>query len=92
MRNFSKDDLLDIDFKAYLASSSDEDSARASEESGDEEEDKKIAKYKVKRVWRSSNWIFECDKIHFDPSIIEYFCQKSSSCIHLHSRFLGDSC
>ncbi|XP_046859479.1 ESF1 homolog [Xenia sp. Carnegie-2017] len=46
MRNFSKDDLLDIDFKAYLASSSDDDSARASEESGDEEEDKKIAKYK----------------------------------------------
>lgn len=91
MRNFSKDDLLDIDFKAYLASSSDDDSARASEESGDEEEDKKIAKYKVKRVWRSLNWIFECDKIHFDPSIIEYFCQKSSPCINLHPRFLGDS-
>ncbi|XP_028393448.1 ESF1 homolog [Dendronephthya gigantea] len=48
MRNFSKDDILDMDFKAYLASSSDEESDREIEETGDkrETEDDKIAKYK----------------------------------------------
>ena len=49
MRNFSKDDILDMDFQAYLASSSDEDTDREIEESGDtkENQDSKIAKYKV---------------------------------------------
>ncbi len=41
-----------MDFKAYLASSSDEDSDREMEEPGNEKEnqDSKIAKYKVKSV------------------------------------------
>ena len=41
MRNFSKDDLLDMDFKAYLASSSDESGAegeRETEGAGDKKE------------------------------------------------------
>lgn len=53
MRNFSKDDLLDMDFKAYLASSSDEDSDCNVEESGDkkENEDRQLAKYRVALFW-----------------------------------------
>ena len=63
MRNFSKDDLLDMDFEAYLASSSDEqdpESAtklnmkdRTGREEGsagaEESEDCRIAKYRVQR-------------------------------------------
>jgi hypothetical protein len=49
MKNFSKDDILDMDFKAYLASSSDEKSDGEIEETGNkkENEDRQIAKYKV---------------------------------------------
>lgn len=52
MRKFKKEDLLEMDFKAYLASSSDEDEPNEREENrnGDndssEDEDKKIQKYK----------------------------------------------
>ncbi|CAB3979337.1 Hypothetical predicted protein [Paramuricea clavata] len=48
MKNFSKDDILDMDFKAYLASSSDEESDGEIEETGNkkENEDRQIAKYK----------------------------------------------
>jgi len=52
MRKFKKEDLLEMDFKAYLASSSDEDDPKEREENknGDndssEDEDKKIQKYK----------------------------------------------
>ena len=53
MRKFKKEDLLEMDFKAYLASSSDEDEPQKREETrnGDndssEDEDQKIEKYKV---------------------------------------------
>lgn len=56
MRKFKKEDLLEMDFKAYLASSSDEDEPKEREESrnGDndssEDEDKKIEKYKVSQI------------------------------------------
>jgi len=56
MRKFTKDDLLEMDFKAYLASSSDEDEPKEREENrnGDndssEDEDKKIEKYKVSQI------------------------------------------
>ncbi|KAL9958924.1 hypothetical protein ACROYT_G036001 [Oculina patagonica] len=52
MRKFNKDDLLEMDFNAYLASSSDEDESQQQGENknGDhelsEDEDKKIDKYK----------------------------------------------
>ena len=55
MRKFTKDDLREMDFNAYLASSSDEDEPeeREENENGDrdlsEDEDKKIDKYKVKK-------------------------------------------
>ena len=48
MRNFSKEDILDMDFKAYLASSSDDESDREIEETEVKEtQESKIAKYKV---------------------------------------------
>lgn len=49
MRNFSKDDILDMDFKAYLASSSGDESDSENEETEDKKEthDDRIAKYKV---------------------------------------------
>ena len=48
MRNFSKEDILDMDFKAYLASSSDNESDREIEETEvKESQESKIAKYKV---------------------------------------------
>ena len=53
MRKFNKEDLLEMDFKAYLASSSDEEETREGDESTNEDhdssddEDKKIDKYKV---------------------------------------------
>ena len=55
MRKFDKKDLLDMDFKAYLASSSDDDDDGRSvdnqeQDSGDDDDDdddKRIAKYKV---------------------------------------------
>ena len=48
MRNFSKEDILDMDFKAYLASSSDDESDREIEETEiKESQGSKIAKYKV---------------------------------------------
>ena len=56
MRKFKKEDLLEMDFKAYLASSSDEDEPKQREENrnGDvdssEDEDKKIEKYKVSQT------------------------------------------
>ena len=56
MRKFKKEDLLEMDFKAYLASSSDEDEPKEREENrnGDndssEDEDKKIEKYKVSQI------------------------------------------
>lgn len=52
MRKFKKEDLLEMDFKAYLASSSDEDEpekreeTRNSDNDSSEDEDKKIEKYK----------------------------------------------
>jgi len=67
MRKFTKDDLLEMDFKAYLASSSDEDEPKEREEdrNGDndssEDEDKKIEKYKVSQIclWPFSNSVKE---------------------------------
>lgn len=56
MRKFKKEDLLEMDFNAYLASSSDEDETKEREEheNGDhdssEDEDKKIDKYKVSQT------------------------------------------
>ena len=53
MRKFNKDDLLEMDFNAYLASSSDEDEPQEQEDNNNddhdsfEDEDKKIDKYKV---------------------------------------------
>ena len=53
MRKFSKEDLLDMDFDAYLASSSDEEEAKENdgnldeEQGSDEDEERKINKYKV---------------------------------------------
>ena len=48
MRNFSKDDILDMDFKAYLASSGNDESDREIEESENKQsQESKIAKYKV---------------------------------------------
>ena len=48
MRNFSKDDILDMDFKAYLASSGDDESDREIEEPENKQsQESKIAKYKV---------------------------------------------
>ena len=55
MRKFTKDDLREMDFNAYLASSSDEDESEEREENENsdhdtpEDEDKKIDKYKVKQ-------------------------------------------
>lgn len=52
MRKFSKEDLLDMDFDAYLASSSDEEEAKEDdgnldeEQGSDEDEERKINKYK----------------------------------------------
>ncbi|XP_074628281.1 ESF1 homolog [Acropora palmata] len=52
MRKFSKEDLLDMDFDAYLASSSDEEETKENdgnldeEQGSDEDEEKKINKYK----------------------------------------------
>lgn len=56
MRKFNKDDILEMDFKAYLASSSEEEDGEdedndghdQDQESGDEEE--QIKKYKVREV------------------------------------------
>ena len=51
MRNFSKDDILDMDFKAYLASSSGEEESDLEETNENkEDEDVKIAKYKVSKT------------------------------------------
>ena len=53
MRKFNKEDLLEMDFNAYLASSSDEDEPQEGNENTNEDhdssddEDKKIDKYKV---------------------------------------------
>lgn len=58
MRKFDKKDILDMDFKAYLASSSDEDCDNSGEEivnnqqhdsdnDDDSDDDKRIEKYKV---------------------------------------------
>ena len=53
MRKFNKDEILEMDFNAYLASSSDEEESKEGEENSDgkeesdEDEDKKINKYKV---------------------------------------------
>ncbi len=58
MRKFNKDDILDMDFKAYLASSSDEDetevtdniaaNGKESDDKGnDENEDEAVEKYRV---------------------------------------------
>ena len=53
MRKFNKDEILEMDFNAYLASSSDEEELEGGEENSDgkeesdEDEDKKINKYKV---------------------------------------------
>lgn len=52
MRKFNKDEILEMDFNAYLASSSDEEELEGGEENSDgkeesdEDEDKKINKYK----------------------------------------------
>ena len=53
MRKFKKEDLLEMDFNAYLASSSDEEEPQEGDENTNddhdysEDEDKKINKYKV---------------------------------------------
>ena len=53
MRKFKKEDLLEMDFNAYLASSSDEEDKKDGDEKMNEDqessdnEDKKIDKYKV---------------------------------------------
>lgn len=53
MRKFKKEDLLEMDFNAYLASSSDEEDDQDGDEKMNEDqessdsEDKKIDKYKV---------------------------------------------
>ena len=52
MRKFNKEDLLEMDFNAYLASSSDEDEPQDQKQNSDDhdssdDEDKKIDKYKV---------------------------------------------
>lgn len=52
MRKFKKEDLLEMDFNAYLASSSDEEDKQDGDEKMNEDEfsddeDKKIDKYKV---------------------------------------------
>ena len=53
MRKFKKEDLLEMDFNAYLASSSDEEEPQEGDENANddhdysEDEDKKINKYKV---------------------------------------------
>ena len=64
MRKFNKDDILDMDFKAYLASSGDEDDD--DEDDGDQEQDsadeeQQIRKYKVGCVVinRITNIVFE---------------------------------
>lgn len=57
MRKFKKEDLLEMDFNAYLASSSDEerpqeeDGRPTEEQDSSEDEDKKIDKYKVSFVF-----------------------------------------
>ena len=54
MRKFKKEDLLEMDFNAYLASSSDEEDKKDGDEKMNEDqessdnEDKKIDKYKVR--------------------------------------------
>ena len=54
MRKFKKEDLLEMDFNAYLASSSDEEDEQDGDEKINEDhefsddEDKKIDKYKVR--------------------------------------------
>lgn len=54
MRKFKKEDLLEMDFNAYLASSSDEEDKQDGDEKMNEDqessdsEDKKIDKYKVR--------------------------------------------
>lgn len=61
MRKFKKEDLLEMDFNAYLASSSDEEEPQEREEIANEEhdssedEDTKIDKYKVSCLLL---WIF----------------------------------
>ena len=53
MRKFTKEDILEMDFNAYLASSSDEDESEKNENGNhdlSDDEDKKIEKYKVKEI------------------------------------------
>ena len=53
MRKFTKEDILEMDFNAYLASSSDEDEPEKNENGNhdlSDDEDKKIEKYKVKEL------------------------------------------
>ena len=53
MRKFTKEDILEMDFNAYLASSSDEDEPEKNENGNHDspdDEDKKIEKYKVKEL------------------------------------------
>ena len=61
MRKFNKDDLLEMDFNAYLASSSDEDEEQG-ENNNDldlsDDEDKKIEKYKVSYRFATYSKIF----------------------------------
>lgn len=65
MRKFKKEDLLEMDFKAYLASSSDEDEPNEREENrnghndSSEDEDKKIQKYKVSQTCLRVSTVFK---------------------------------
>jgi hypothetical protein len=77
MRNFSKDDILDMDFKAYLASSSDENSDREIEEETEdkkENQDSKIAKYKVLTsvTWEQTA-LTECQHFSVTSYMVMYF-------------------
>jgi len=74
MRKFKKEDLLEMDFKAYLASSSDEDEPKERDDyrngnnDSSEDEDKKIEKYKVSQIclWPFSNTILKRQRQLFD--------------------------